>query len=119
MEELKPILLRTDVEATLSEGEIYQRMTGLLMFSMIETRPNIAFSTLVMSRFSKNLLNQHIKAEKSIFQYLKDIRDQSIIYGGKDKLFFEGYSNSDLVSNKESRKSTSSYIFMLNRGLVS
>lgn len=45
---------RTDGEASPSEKERCQGTTGLLMFSMIEIRPDIAFATLVVSRFAKN-----------------------------------------------------------------
>lgn len=34
--------------------------------------------------------------------------------GGKDELLVEGYSDSDWAGDKESRKSTSGYIFTLN-----
>ena len=41
------------------------------------------------------------------------------MYGGQDKLILEGYSDSDWVGDKENYKSTSGYIFMLNRRSVS
>ncbi len=41
-------------EATAAERERYQRMIGSIMFSMLETRPDIAFATFVVSRFAKN-----------------------------------------------------------------
>lgn len=42
------------LEASQAEREQYQVMTGSLMFSMIETRPNIAFATSLVSQFAKN-----------------------------------------------------------------
>lgn len=41
------------------------------------------------------------------------------MYGGKKELCIKGYSDSDWASDKESRKLTSGYIFMLNGGRVS
>ena len=58
---------RTEDQATTSERERYQDMTGSIMFSIVETRPDIAFATSVASRFAKNLGHQHIKAVKTIF----------------------------------------------------
>ena len=52
------------------------------MFSIIETRPDIAFAISVVSIFAKNLFHQHIKAIKIILHYLKGSKDRSIIYGG-------------------------------------
>ena len=41
-------------EASQADRERYQGMTGSLMFSMVETRPDIAFATSVVSRFAKS-----------------------------------------------------------------
>ena len=63
------------------------------MFSMVETRPDIAFATLLASRFAKNPGHQHTKAVKTILQYLKGSKDQGIMYGGQEELLVEGYSD--------------------------
>ncbi len=41
-------------KASQADRERYQGMTRSLMFSMVETRPDIAFATSVVSRFAKN-----------------------------------------------------------------
>ena len=94
-------------------------MIGSIMFSMVETRPDIAFATSVVSRFAKNPSHQHTEAVKTILRYLKGSRDRGITFGGEKELCIEGYSDSDWAGDKESRKSTSGYIFMLNGGPVS
>ncbi len=94
-------------------------MTGSIMFSMVETKPDISFATSVASRFAKNLGHQHTEAVKTILRYLKSSRDRGITYGGRDKLLVEGYSDSDWAGDKDSRKSTSGFIFMLNGEPVS
>ena len=65
------------------------------MFSIVETKPNIKFVTLVASCFAKNLGHQYIKVVKTILQYLKKLKDWGIIYDVQDKLLIEGYSDSD------------------------
>ena len=92
---------------------------GSLMFSMVETRPNIAFPTSVASRFAKNPGYQHTEAMKTILRYLKGSNKRGIIYSGQSKLLVEGYSNSDWAGDKKNRKSTSGFIFMLNGDPVS
>lgn len=57
---------RTDGGASPSEKERYQGMEGSLMFSMVETRPDIAFAPSIASRFAKNLGHQHTEAVKTI-----------------------------------------------------
>lgn len=110
---------RTDGEASVAEKEKYQGMMGSLIFSMLETRPDIAFATSVASRFSRNPSHKHTESVKTIFRYLKGNRDCGITYGGQDKPLIEGYLDSDWAGDKESGKSTSGYIFMLNGGPVS
>ena len=89
------------------------------MFSIIETWPNIAFATSVASRYFKNPSHQHTEAVKTILRYMKGSRQCGITYGRQEKLFVEGYSNSDWALDLESRKSTSRFILTLNGGPVS
>lgn len=110
---------RTNGEVSASEKERYQGMTGSLMFSMVKTRRDIAFATSIASRFAKNQGHQHTEAVKTILRYLKGSRECGITYGGQSELLVEGYSDSDWAGDKESRKSTSGFIFMLNGGPVS
>lgn len=88
MKESAVLLPRTEGQATDAEIERYQRMTGFLTFSMVETRPDIAFSTSVASRFAKNPSHQHTEAVKTILKYLKGMRTRGIVYGGEDDLNF-------------------------------
>lgn len=119
MKETALLEQRIDGEASAFEKERYQEMTGSLMFSMVETRPDIVFATSIASRFAKNLGHQHTEAVKTILRYLKGSRERGITYGGQNKLLVEEYSDSDWAGDKESRKSTSSFIFILNGGPVS
>ena len=88
------------------------------MFAMIETRPDIAFATSVVSRYAKNPGKTHMEAAKHILRYLSGTKNRGITFGGGD-LFIQGYSDSDWAGDKEQRKSTSGYVFMLNNGPIS
>lgn len=55
----------------------------------------------------------------TILQYLKGLRECGITYDGQDELLVERYSDSDSVRDNKSRKSISSFIYILNKGLVS
>lgn len=65
------------------------------MFLMIETRPNITFSTSIANCFIKNLGHQYTEVVKTILQYLKGLNKQEITYKSQSKLLVEGYSDSD------------------------
>lgn len=73
----------------------YQGIPGSLMFSIVETKPNITFATFVVSHLAKNPGYQNTKAVITILQYLKDLNKQEITYGGKSKLLIEGFSDSN------------------------
>lgn len=107
-------------EATAAKQERYQRMSSLIIFSMIETGPDITFATSVVSQFAKNPSYQYSKVVKTILQYLKAIKETRITYREKQggDLIIKEYSNSDLAGDHITRKSISRYIFMLNRGSV-
>ncbi len=54
MKERIIFLPNAGTQASPSAQENYQGMTGSIMFSMVETRPDIAFATSVVGRFAKN-----------------------------------------------------------------
>lgn len=108
-------------KASQAEQEQYQGITRSLMFSMVETRLDIAFTTLVISRFAKNLSRQYTEVVKTILQYLKTTKTVGITYGSNEKgdLTIRGYSDSNWAGDYATRKSSFSFIFMLNGGPVS
>ena len=54
MKESVILQTKTEGQASTAERERYQRMICSIMFSMVETRPDVAFATSVTSRFAKN-----------------------------------------------------------------
>lgn len=86
------------------------------MFSTIETRPNIAFVTSPRSLFAKNPSYFHIEAVKTIPNYLKGSKDWGLehVWGGDAGNWRATRSFVSWVRNRESRKSRSGYIILLN-----
>ena len=109
---------RNESQASESDIKQYQAIVGSIMFAMIETRPDIAYATSVVSRHAKNPGKSHMEATKQILRYLSATRDRGITFGGGN-LSIQGYSDSDWAGDKEDRKSTSGYVFMLNNGPIS
>ena len=58
-------------QATPKEKLRYQSAVGSLMYAMLGTRPDLAFTVSVVSRYAHNPTKQHWGAVKRIFQYLK------------------------------------------------
>ena len=61
---------------------------------------------------------EHWTAVKSIIKYLKRTRDYMLVYQAEDLLPI-GYTDSDFMSDRDSRKSTSGYVFTLGGGAIS
>lgn len=66
-----PLTPRTEGEAL----KRYEGMTGWLVFSMVEKRPDITYVTSVVNRFAKIPSHQHTEAVKTILRYLKVSRE--------------------------------------------
>lgn len=94
-------------------------MTGSIIFSMVKTRPDIAYVTSLVSRFIKNPSYQFTKIIKTILKYLKESKNREIIYSKEEKLKIDGYSDSDWTGDKESQRFISKFIFILNGRLIS
>ena len=92
----------------------YQGMTGSLMLSMIETRPNIAFATSIASHFAKkNPSHLHIEAVKTILKYPPKGQKIEGLFTGKEPLLLKDTLILSGLAIKRAEKSTSVYIFML------
>ena len=87
-------------------GMPYASAVGSLMYTMLCTRPDICFAVGIVSRYQSNPGLEHWTAVKHILKYLRRTKDYMLMYGG-DELIPIGYTNSDFMSDKNLRKSTS------------
>jgi hypothetical protein len=96
----------------------YASAIGSLMYAMLCTRPDICFAVDMVSHYQSNPGPAHWRAVKRILRYLRGTSDHALCYHGGD-LRLTGYSDADWDSNKDERKSTSGYAFILGGGAVS
>nr|GEV43790.1 hypothetical protein [Tanacetum cinerariifolium] len=75
------------------------------------TRPNIAYSVGVVSRFIDDPRYSHRKAVKRILRYLKGTKSLGLFYSSSTKYKLLGYSDSDWHEDVYDLKSTSGYAF--------
>jgi hypothetical protein len=74
--------------------KIYQSTVGSFIYIILDTRPDIVYVILVISRFSANPIKVYISAIKRVFRYLKDILSIGLVFRGELQLL-SGYINSD------------------------
>ena len=96
----------TDEKKEDMERISYASAVGGLMYAMVCTRPNIAHAVGVVSRFLSNPGREHWNAIKWIMRYLQGTSKLSLSFGS-GKLMLVGYTDSDMVEDVDTHKSTS------------
>jgi hypothetical protein len=115
--EVKTKLQKHEGQAGLEEVREYQRLVGSLMYLMVGTRPDIAFTVGALSRHLSNPGPEHWVVAKRVLRYLKGTANLCLTYsGGLEELV--GYTDADWASDLD-RYSTSGYLFILGGGAVS
>ncbi|XP_040987831.1 secreted RxLR effector protein 161-like [Juglans microcarpa x Juglans regia] len=89
-----------------------------LMYAMLCTRPDLCFAVGLVSCYQSNPGPIHWQVVKRIFRYLHGTADLVLCYQGGD-MRLKGYSDADWASDKDERKSTTGYAFMLSGGAIS
>ena len=79
-------LSKMDCPTTPEERERMSRVpyvsaVGSIMYAMTCTRPDVAYSLGVVSRYQSDPGQAHWKVVKTILKYLRNTRDQWLVYG--------------------------------------
>ena len=83
------------------------------MYAQVCTRPDISFAVGMLRRYQSNSGLDHWKATKKVLSYLQGTNDHMLTLKRTDHLKVVGYSDSNFGGCVDSRKSTSSYVFLL------
>ena len=102
----------------------YQSIIGGLMFAVLCTRPDIAFSVTALSQFNSNPGDVHMQAVKRVLRYLRGTPHYGITYVGQGSASTQpaltGFCDSDYGNGVvEHRRSVSGYAFTLSGGAIS
>ncbi|KAL2250110.1 UNVERIFIED_CONTAM: Retrovirus-related Pol polyprotein from transposon TNT 1-94 [Sesamum indicum] len=118
-------LCRDQCPKTVSEKEKmskvpYSNVIGSIMFLMVCTRPDIAYAISCLSRYMSNPEPPHWEALKWLLRYLRGTDNVGINFSKfSDSINLVGYVDSNYANEKDSRKSTTSYIFTLCGSCIS
>lgn len=101
-----------------TEKQWYARAIGSLMYAMLGTRVDTAFSVSILSRYLANPGPAHIKAAKRVMRYLKGTSQMELVLCGALKPLTE-YSDADWAGDTQTRRSTSGILFNIGSGAIS
>jgi len=62
------------------QKSLYRSIVGAVMFIMLTTRPDIAFTVTTLARFLSNPLDLHLEAAKHLLRYLRFTREYALEY---------------------------------------
>jgi hypothetical protein len=92
-----------------SETEIkwFQAAIGCLLYLAMATRPDIAYSVILLARFASNPSLEHKSAVNNVFNYLSKTINLGIIYTRDGNInYISGYCDADYAGDIASAKST-------------
>jgi Reverse transcriptase (RNA-dependent DNA polymerase) len=120
LSDCNPVVTPMELGAKLTKlegGEVmdsntYWSMIGSLRY-LTFTRPDIAFTVRVASRFMGDSRYPHLKAVKKILRYIKGTKDLELFYQKTNIFELTGYVDIDWCSDIDDRKSTSRYAFYM------
>ncbi|KAF2298299.1 hypothetical protein GH714_021516 [Hevea brasiliensis] len=96
----------------------YRRIIGSLRY-LVNTRPDLAYSVGVVSRYMDTPTVTHMSAVKQILRYVRGTIGMGIVYKkNQEKEELVGFSDSDLAGDTDDRKSTSGIIFFFGESPI-
>ena len=96
---------------------LYRSMIGCLLY-LTASRPDIAFSVGVCSRFQFNPKVSHLNAIKGIIKYVGGTCDYELFYSKESNLSLAGFSDFDWVGNTNDKKNTTGGCFYVGANFV-
>jgi hypothetical protein len=98
----------------------YQSIVGALMYLMVCTRPDLAFTLSRLSKFCDSPSTVHMKAARYALRYLRQTTNHGIFYRRQaSRMHLQGFSDSDFAADTDNRRSTSGYVFTINGSAIS
>ncbi|KAL0302351.1 UNVERIFIED_CONTAM: Secreted RxLR effector protein [Sesamum calycinum] len=108
---------KTDEEIKRMSDIPYASVVGSIQYVVQCTRPDVAYTLSMMSKYQACAKEAHWSTVKTRFSNLKRTKDIFLIYGSGE-LILEGYSDASFQLDDDDAKSQSGFIFKLNGGVV-
>jgi hypothetical protein len=111
----------TKIDSPEVDVQQYQRAVGALMYLMLGTRPDLAYTVAALGRHSACPGKEHERALDHAFRYLRATSHWKLVFqqGTPNSAILKGFVDADWASDVNDRKSTSGFVFMLAGGAIS
>lgn len=95
-----------------TDAHTYRRLVGGFIY-LVNTKPDLAYSVGMVSRYMSNPTKFHFSVAKRILRYISGTLDFGLWYEHVSVFNLIGFSDSDWAGSMEDRKSTSGSVFIL------
>lgn len=100
-------------------GVPYQSAVGSVMYSMIGTRPDLAYPVGLVSRFMSKPVKEHWSAVKWILRYIQGTLDTRLCFSNKGEFVVRGYCDSDYGGDRDHSKSVNGIVLTAGGNTIS
>ena len=109
---------QTDSERKAMGDKPYRSILGNVMWGQLATRPDLSFAVSLLSRFQSNPGIEHWNALMHVIGYIKNTMDYGLTYTRGNGVSPYAFVDADYGGCKDTRRSTSGYVFMMAGGPV-
>ena len=109
---------KTESEREEMKDKPYRAILGSVMWGQLATRPDLSFSVSLLARFQSNPRKEHWNSLLHVIRYIKNTLDHGLTYSRDFDLSPSAYVDSDYGGCKDTRRSTSGFIFTMAGGAV-
>ena len=110
---------KTDSEKKEMDDKPYRSLLGCVMWGQLATRPDLSFAVSLLSLFQSNPGKDHWSALLHVVGYIKNTLDYGLTYTRDSDLSPTAFVDADYGGCRDTRRSTSGYVFMMAGGVVS
>ncbi|CAI7728544.1 unnamed protein product [Closterium sp. NIES-54] len=96
---------------------LYPELVGCLMYLMMCTRPDLAYSLSLLARYVAPDKHRkvHWDAAKRVLRYLCSTSGMGLVLGGRDPVVLIGHADASWVDDSATQRSSQGYTFSLDR----